>query len=139
MSSITSRRVSQGASLQAKIIRAFYFVATLIVAVLYSKIIAAGFSWFALKDPAVLGRDFTMSTVYALAFTVLTLWWVLRSPLYRSFINEVAQELVKVSWPTFDESKLQTMITIIVTLIIAAILYVFDLTFGGLTDLLLSI
>jgi len=64
---------------------------------------------------------------------------VLRSPLYRSFIDEVGQELVKVSWPTFDESKRQTVITIIVTLIIAAILYEFDLTFGGLTDLLLSI
>lgn len=139
MSSITSRHLDRSSSLQARITRAFYFVATLLVAVLYSKIIAAGFSWFALKDPAVLGRDFTMSTIYALVLTIITLWSVLRSPVYRSFVSEVSQELVKVSWPTFDESKLQTYITIVVTGIIAVILFGFDTFFSGLTDFLLKL
>ena len=137
--STTSRRLDRGASLQARMVRAFYFVATIIVAVLYSKLVAAGFSWFAVKDPAVLGRDFTLSTIYALVLTVATLFMVLKSPVYRAFIQEVSQELVKVSWPTFDESKLQTYITIVVTAIISVILFGFDTFFGRLTNFLLTL
>lgn len=136
--STNTRTVDQAQALQDRLKRGFYFVATLVAAVFYTKLIAAVFSGLSIKDMPLLGRGFTMSTAYALGLTVLTMWYALTAPRARLFIDEVAQELVKVSWPTFDESKLQTFQTAITTLIIAVILYTFDFVFGGLTSLLLS-
>jgi|LauGreDrversion4_2_1035121.scaffolds.fasta_scaffold342630_2 preprotein translocase subunit SecE len=136
--SSTSRTVDQAQALQDRLKRGFYFLATLVAAVFYTKLVAAIFSALSIKDMALLGRGFTLSTAYALGLTALTMWYALTAPRARLFIDEVAQELVKVSWPTFDESKLQTFQTAVTTTIIAVILYTFDFVFGGLTSLLLS-
>lgn len=133
-----ARAVDQSQALQDRLKRGFYFLATLAAAVFYTKLMASAFAALALKDAPLLGRGFTMSTVYALGLTALTIWFALASPRARLFIDEVAQELVKVSWPTFDESKLQTIQIALTTAIIAVILYVFDFVFGGLTNMILS-
>ena len=52
--------------------------------------------------------------------------------------HEVAEELVKVTWPTWDETKSNTRITIMVSVIVAIILGVFDLVFGTLTNYILG-
>jgi preprotein translocase SecE subunit len=116
--------------------------ATLITAVLYSKILAALFSMLGVHDGDLLGRgysDFTHSTALALLLTVASLYYALKSTVTYHFVREVSLELVKVTWPSFDESKLQTRNTIIVTLIICVILLVFDKVFGFLTNILLGI
>jgi preprotein translocase SecE subunit len=74
----------------------------------------------------------------ALAFTVVTLIYSLRATAAYEFVKQVAEELVKVSWPTFDESKTNTINTIVVTFIIGLILFSFDSVFGALTNILLS-
>ena len=133
-----SRHVDQAQAHQDRLKRGFYFLATLTAAIFYTKLMASVFTGLAMKDMPLLGRGFTLSTVYALGLTVVTMWYALTAPRARLFIDEVAQELVKVSWPTFDESKLQTFQTAVTTIIIAVILYTFDFVFGGLTNLLLS-
>jgi preprotein translocase SecE subunit len=129
---------SNQSQLTSKIVNAFFFVATLLVAILYAKIFASFFLIFGIKDPAILGRDFTMSTMIALAMTIATLIYSLSATVASQFVNQVADELVKVTWPSMEESKLQTNNTIIVTAIIGFILFVFDWFFGGLTDFLLQ-
>jgi preprotein translocase SecE subunit len=91
-----------------------------------------------LIDTTILGRDFTQSTIWALGFTVLTLLYALKVTSAHEFVKQVAEELVKTTWPTFDESKLNTTNTIIVTLIIGAVLFGFDSVFGALTTQLLT-
>ena len=134
MSSSSTRRPQ----LSSRLVLAFFLVATVLVAVLYTKIFAAAFRIAGLHDSTVLGRDFTISTMVALAFTVVSLIYTLRATAAYEFVKQVAEELVKVTWPTLDESKAQTINTIVVTSIIGLILFSFDSVFGALTNILLS-
>ncbi|MAD59965.1 MAG: preprotein translocase subunit SecE [Myxococcales bacterium] len=134
-SSVSSRRPQ----LSSRIVLAFFMVSTVLTAILYTKIMAGMFTIFGIKDPAVLGRDFTNSTMIALAMTVATLFYALRATAAHAFVKQVAEELVKVTWPTFDESKRNTSSTVWVTGLIAMILFAFDWIFGNLTDFLLML
>jgi preprotein translocase subunit SecE len=133
MSKSSSRRPQRG----SKLVLAFFLSSTLLVAIIYSKVLAAVMRLAGLTDTQMLGRDLTQSTMLALVFTVVTLLYTLKATSAKGFIDQVSEELVKVTWPTFDESKANTTNTIVVTLIIGAILFSFDTIFGGLTDLLL--
>ena len=134
-SSVSSRRPQ----LSSRIVLAFFMVATILTAILYTKVMAAVFTLTGIKDPAVLGRDFTNSTMIALAMTVASLFYALRATAAYGFVKQVAEELVKVTWPTFDESKQNTSNTVWVTGVIALILFLFDWVFGNLTDFLLML
>jgi preprotein translocase subunit SecE len=134
-SSVSSRRPQ----LSSRIVLAFFMVATVLTAILYTKVMAAVFTLTGIKDPAVLGRDFTNSTMIALAMTVASLFYALRATAAYGFVKQVAEELVKVTWPTFDESKQNTSNTVWVTGVIALILFLFDWVFGNLTDFLLML
>jgi preprotein translocase subunit SecE len=47
----------------------------------------------------------------------------------RTFYQEVRAEMSKVAWPSRDEIKSSTQITMIILAIFAVIIYVFDLIF----------
>lgn len=49
--------------------------------------------------------------------------------------NEVASELKKVTWPTAKEIRTATLVVIVMSLISAALLGVFDLVWTNLTEL----
>lgn len=135
MASSTTRRPQ----LSSRLVLAFFMVATILTAILFDKLFAAIFAFAEVKTPAVLGRDFTTSTMFALGMTIVTLFYTLRATAAKEFVKQVAEELVKVSWPTLDESKQNTYYTVVVTIAIAAILFVFDWVFNNLTTMLLSI
>ena len=125
-------------STSTRLVLAFFIIATVIIAVLYAKTFALLFSTFDVKDPAVLGKEFRQSTILALVATVGTLYYVLKTTVARTFVTQSADELVKVTWPTLEEAKAHSNNTIIVTGIIAFILFVFDWVFAGLTHFLLQ-
>lgn len=50
--------------------------------------------------------------------------------------NEVATELKKVTWPNAKEVRSATVVVIVMTLISALILFVFDLSWSSLTDMI---
>lgn len=122
----------------SRLVMTFFIVATIITAAFYSKLFAGIFQVFGVKDPAVLGRDFTNSTMFALLATVASLYYAIRATVAYGFVQQVADELVKVTWPSFDESKLHSKNTIIVTIIVSFILFFFDWVFGGLTSWILQ-
>jgi hypothetical protein len=62
-------------------------VATILTAILYTKVMAAVFTLVGIKDPAVLGRDFTNSTMIALAMTVASLFYALRATAAYGFVK----------------------------------------------------
>lgn len=122
----------------SRLVMAFFIVSTVLTVVLYSKIFGSLFSNFGVRDMAVLGNDFRNSTVFALFATIGTLFYVFKATASYAFVNQVAEELIKVVWPTWDESKEQTKNTIVITGIIGCILFIFDWVFGGLTNALLQ-
>jgi len=49
--------------------------------------------------------------------------------------NEVSSELRKVTWPTAKEVRSATIVVIVMAVTSAIILFLFDLVWSGLTDL----
>ncbi|MEE2643984.1 MAG: preprotein translocase subunit SecE [Myxococcota bacterium] len=124
-------------NLANRIVFAFFFSAFIITTIVLSKLIASIYVTAGFNDQAYLGRDFTESTFVGLICAVVLLFYTLNGTRAQRFVNEAAQELVQVTWPTFDESKRNTFYTIMVTIILAILLFGFDKSFGYLTDQLL--
>ncbi len=57
----------------------------------------------------------------------------------KNFILEVKSELEKVTWPTIDDLKVSTKVTMILLGIMAGIIFVFDIVFAQLMYLILGL
>jgi len=55
----------------------------------------------------------------------------------RAYIEEAVDELTnKVSWPTWSELQSSGIVVLVATFIVAAVIYLMDLTFGQVMDLI---
>ena len=89
-------------------------------------------STFAIR--ALLGKEFTLATLAGAGLAV-ALFLGLAPPNHQTYPERGRRRALEaVVWPTWDETKTNTMVTVVVTAIIAAILWVFDQVFGWLTD-----
>ncbi len=57
----------------------------------------------------------------------------------KNFLLEVKSELEKVTWPTMDDLKVSTRVTIILLCIMAIIIFAFDVSFAQIMLLILNI
>ena len=121
-----------------RMVNLFFAATTMMAWVVFSKFFALVFTTVGVRDAHILGKGFTSSTLLAAFAAIALLFWVWRHDRYRPLTHEVADELVKVTWPTWEETRSNSKVTIIVTLVIALILWVFDQVFGHLTSLLLG-
>ena len=53
----------------------------------------------------------------------------------KDFVNEVVDELKKVTWPTAKEVRAATIVVIVMALVSALILGLFDFVWSNLTEL----
>ena len=75
-------------------------------------------------------------TVFAAVATLITAIALYRHDRTYTLINEIAAELKKVTWPTAKEVKAATVIVIIMTIISAVILGVFDAVWSKVTEVI---
>lgn len=121
-----------------RIVNLFYAGSTLIAWAIFAKSFGLIFGLAGMRNAHLLGKDFTTTTLLGAVAALAALFWAWRSSQVRPYINEVADELVKVTWPTWEETKNNSKMTIVVTAIVALILWVFDQVFGNLTSLILG-
>jgi preprotein translocase subunit SecE len=74
-------------------------------------------------------------TVGAALLTIVTGVVMYRHDRIYTLANEVAVELKKVTWPTAKEVRAATIVVLVMSLIAAIILGVFDLVWSNLTEL----
>ena len=74
-------------------------------------------------------------TIVAAAVATLTGVIMYRSDKYYYLANEVASELKKVTWPTAKEVRTATFVVVIMAIISAIILGLFDFVWSNLTEL----
>lgn len=87
----------------------------------------------------IMGEHVTTSTLVgaALALVITVVLW--KTPkVYEGALN-VAREMKKVTWPSWDETKHAMKVVVVTTCIIASILFCFDFLAKELTDLILGI
>lgn len=86
----------------------------------------------------ILGVNFRFAHLLAMAASVGFAIWLRRNPRVHDYAMEVGSELSKVTWPTWKETKLATIVVIVTTLIISIILGLMDLIWGALSRLIYS-
>jgi len=78
----------------------------------------------------------TVISVCAGVFTLVLATILYRSDRIHGLANEVAVELKKVTWPSAKEVRAATIVVIVMTLISATILALFDVVWSNLTELI---
>lgn len=124
----TSKRILQG----------IYVGTTAVVVVVLWKFLALVFSVVGATDAQLLGRDFTLSTLLAGVLGVAALAWAWRNERVRTLATETSEELTRVTWPAWSETKMNAWTTVVVSVLVAVILGVMDLVFGNLTNFILG-
>ncbi|MCL2325331.1 MAG: preprotein translocase subunit SecE [Proteobacteria bacterium] len=95
--------------------------------------------FFRIADVRLMGELVTYSTVIGILLAVIAIVILWRNAkVYENALN-VAHEMRKVTWPTFDETKYAMKIVIVTCIIVALILSGFDLVAKELTGLILGI
>ena len=78
--------------------------------------------------------DFQISLFAAVGATVIGIWFY-KNDKYYGLANEVAGELKKVTWPTAKEVRAATLVVIVMAIVSALILGLFDFVWSNLTEL----
>lgn len=80
--------------------------------------------------------DTTIATLAAAALALGGAIVLYRKPNVHGFANDVAVEYSQVQWPTREEAWSHTAVVIVVSIVAAVVLAVYDLGWSTLTDLL---
>jgi len=88
--------------------------------------------WFNFDAPLI-GSGFLRSDLLGMAAGVAAGVALKMNPAVNTWGLEVGNELKKVSWPTWDETKLSTIVVIVVSIIVAVVLGLFDTIWAGVS------
>jgi preprotein translocase subunit SecE len=119
-----------------RLVAIFYVFAAIALGLFLEKILGLAFGAARVVDPALLGEDWTLTTVigYAVAAVAALLVWRNERALRASL--EVAAELKKVTWPSMRETRAATVAVVVATFIAAIILGFFDFVWARLSALI---
>lgn len=84
-------------------------------------------------DLRIIGNEFRLHDLMGIAVGVIGGIWLWRHERIFQLANEVAFETRKVTWPPMDETRQGTIVVVVVTILIALVLWGFDVLFSALT------
>ena len=111
-----------------------FICGALLLAWVLDKALASSFAQFGVRNAAVLGDQFTLSTLIGVVVAAAAGAFGFTYKTSKTFVGEVIDEVSKVSWPEWSETKVNTVVVIVFSFISAGILGVFDAVFSYLTD-----
>lgn len=116
-----------------------FIVAALVMSWFFMKLSGWVMGLVHVADVRLMGEHVTYSTVSGIVLGIVVAILLSRSAkVYEGALN-VAREMKNVTWPTGDETKYAMKVVIIATIIVACILFAFDLGSKLLTDLIFEI
>ena len=89
-------------------------------------------------DIQLIGQEFVLSDLLGIVTAVVGAAALKRHEKVNTLAHEIANELSKVTWPTWPETRSSTVVVIIVTLICALGFAFFDFIWSNLTGLIYS-
>jgi preprotein translocase subunit SecE len=119
----------------SRIVAISFFFAAVVLGIFLEKVLGLVFSYTRWNDAAILGEDWTLTTVVGYALAAAAAVVAFRAPRVRAVSMEIAQELKRVTWPTMRETRAATVAVVVATFVAAAILGVFDLVWAKLSAL----
>lgn len=86
-----------------------------------------------ITNTPILGDNFMLSTLLAVVLGAVIGFIAFKNPRLSRTVNESVDEMFKINWPSFEESKRNTMIVVATSVVASIILGAFDLTFSWLS------
>jgi len=117
-----------------------FVVIGLVSYIIFGEFIAWGLDFFgAGVNSALIGVNFRMADLLSLVVSLALVIYLRRDDRIYTYAMEVGNELSKVTWPTWKETKLSTVVVVIVTLIISIILAGFDYLWSAISSLVYNV
>jgi len=116
------------------IVTLFFIGSGLLVWTVLDKAMTAVWALAGWINSPLLGARFTTTTLIALAIAGTATFITWRHKTVNGLSREVVVELKKVSWPSWLETRASTIVVIVFSFIMAAILGVFDYVFASASD-----
>lgn len=91
----------------------------------------------AMSDDRLLGGLVSTSTLLSVIGTAISFFGLIRNRNAVKFTGEVINELMKVTWPTRDETVSATTTVVFTTLFVAVLLGLYDLLWKNVADVFL--
>ncbi len=115
-----------------------WLAAALCLALVLTDLCSWVFAQAGIANAELLGGSFDASTVLALVITAAAAAVSWRVPKIYDFCIETVQETRKVVWPTRKETRDQTVVVVIVSILIAMMLWGFDQVWKRLFSMILN-
>ena len=116
-----------------------FIVAAMIMAWLLTNVVKWGLGMFHIRDMNLMGEYVTIGSVTGIVLAVTTTVLLWKNARVYSWTLNVANEMKQVTWPTANETKYAMKVVIVMSCIVALILFCFDLVSKWLTGLILGI
>ena len=113
-----------------------FIVGSILVGMTLQAATVSAFAQFAWPDNRIMGLVNT-STSISVVGAALTFFILIRTKRALNFSSEVVGELIRVTWPSRDETVRASTTVILTTLFTAALLAIYDFTWKQLADLFL--
>lgn len=112
-----------------------FVLSGLLAWVVFSPFFAWVIEWLAPAwDRPLIGVGFRVSNLLGFAVAVgLAAWAWTSEKIYEQAI-EIGNELAKVTWPKWEETRLATIVVVVTTLIVAVLLGLFDMAWAKVTS-----
>jgi preprotein translocase subunit SecE len=120
-----------------KYVRLSYVVIGLLVWAMLAAFLSSVLGWISPNiDKPLLGAKFAISDLLGLAAGVGAVVFLWFSAEVNKFGMEVAGELRSVTWPTWPETRVSTIVVVVTTVVVSLILGLFDAVIGALTSVI---
>jgi preprotein translocase subunit SecE len=119
---------------KSTIVGIIYVVGFFIAAYVLTRAFTSLFGVLEISNRAILGDNFTLATLAGVLFGGALLGGLYMGQRSKTFVGDALDEVSKVAWPEWAETKMNTFVVIIFSFVAAAILGVFDAVFAWLTS-----
>lgn len=120
-----------------KYVRLSFVVIGILAWAIVAALLGTVMSWISPNlDKPLLGPQFAISDLLGLLAglaTTIVMWF--NEPVNK-LGNEVASELRNVTWPTWPETRVSTIVVVVTTLVVSLILGLFDFVIGSISSLI---
>lgn len=115
-----------------KIVRMSLVIGGVLVWIVLAGFFGAVFGWtFPDLDRQIIGAGFTISDLIGLLCGVGVTIFLWRNETVYKYGMEIVAELRNVTWPKWAETRTSTIVVFVVTVVVAAVLGLFDLVVGA--------
>lgn len=106
----------------------FFLVATVVVALFLANVLGPLWAQFSWRNPEVIeGLGWTVTTLLGVGVGVAAGLVLFFHPKVKTVSLEVASELMKVTWPTWGETRVSTVAVVVASIVAAVLLYGMDM------------